>query len=440
MTAPLSSSRSVDQDSGDLRVQARLVLERNWDSCGYTAPNRDRYPWQWLWDSCFHTLAWQDLGEPERAVQELTSAMRWQGPEGFVPHMGYQREPDVGTPFWGRRGCSTITQPPMYGLATASLATEGVDVTELAARATRGLRFLFRARRRACGLLAIAHPWEAGTDDSPRFDRWATAPYSVARWARRKRELVDTLELGPDGGAVANPDFSVCPVSFNALFAFNAIRLAEVTGDDWLRNAGVEITEALATTWDEQLRTWVDLMPDGSTAGRERTLDALLPLLVVDDERQVEGAVATLSDPAGFAAPYGPAGVHRTEPAFQPDAYWRGAAWPPLTYLLWLAATRRHRSALADDLAVALRSGVRESAFSEYHNPLTGARRGARPQSWCALAVLVGGTPVPQPGVAPSGSNADTGGLAASPSNDYAGRMPGDGIRTIRGAGTKEDS
>ena len=89
-----------------------------------------------------------------------------------------------------------------------------------------------------------------------------------------------------------------------------------------------------------------------------------------------------------------PGGVHRDEPTFEPTTYWRGPAWPQLTYLLWVAADRRRPiAAAADDLAGRLVAGARRSGLAEYWHPDTGAGLGAVPQSWAALAAVVDQAP-----------------------------------------------
>jgi glycogen debranching enzyme len=95
-----------------------------------------------------------------------------------------------------------------------------------------------------------------------------------------------------------------------------------------------------------------------------------------------------LLDPAAHGAAYGPTGVHREEPTFEPSSYWRGPAWPQLTYLLWVAAGRRDRDVVAQRLGWALRAGAARSRFAEYWHPDTGEGLGAVPQSWTALAVV----------------------------------------------------
>ena len=58
--------------TSNLRHDVRAALDRAWVAQqGYTAPNTTVYPWLWLWDSCFHSLVWAELGERKRAIAEL---------------------------------------------------------------------------------------------------------------------------------------------------------------------------------------------------------------------------------------------------------------------------------------------------------------------------------------------------------------------------------
>src|ERR1700752_4684127 len=81
-------------------AESRRVLERNWAAeHGFTMPNRRKYPWQWLWDSCFHSIAWSALGDARCRI-ELESLFELQLPNGFLPHMGYQRDPAGSLALW----------------------------------------------------------------------------------------------------------------------------------------------------------------------------------------------------------------------------------------------------------------------------------------------------------------------------------------------------
>ena len=101
---------------------ARSVLEAHWRAEGFAVPNAEVYPWQWLWDSCFHAICWASLGD-ERAVTELDRTLAHQGETGFVPHMTYWSDPGFAEQFWGRPTTSCITQPPMFGHAARCSAS-----------------------------------------------------------------------------------------------------------------------------------------------------------------------------------------------------------------------------------------------------------------------------------------------------------------------------
>ena len=347
-------------------------------------PNATTYPWQWLWDSCFHAVVWAELGDP-RASAELVAALSDQDADGFVPHLRYPGDgPGPHADLWGRDHTSSITQPPMYGHAVAELARLGVaPSSDLLERATAGLRFLLERRRRStAGLVELCHPWESGCDDSPRWDSTVADGWTPERWFEAKGALVGTIERSVTGAPLHNPRFAVGSAGFSALVAWNALELCTITQDPRLERDARELAAAVDERWDPEAVTWLD---DGVTAtgsGRVRTLDALLPLLVAPRP----GAFAQLADPSAFGAPFGPTGVHRAETTFTPRSYWRGSAWPQLTYLLWVAATRSGESTIASALAGSLVAGAVTSGWSEHWDPDTGAGLGARPQSWTTLA------------------------------------------------------
>jgi hypothetical protein len=339
-----------------LSDRVRTVMEAHWQPEGYTVPNAATYPFAWLWDSCFHSIIWAALGDEARAECELSHVFRCQNETtGFVPHIDYEREPDHLRSFWGRSGCSTITQPPMYGHAVAELIRRGIAVSrEIVERARAGIEFFLRDRPHPSGLVAIAHPWETGCDDSPRFDHWGAA--DAGRWYAVKGDLV------------VNPTvFDCAPVSLSALVAWNGALLGIDT---------TALVGAIAARWDATLLTWIDAGSSERSSGRTRTLEALLPLLVLPNA----DALTQLTDRAAFGAPFGPRGVHRAEPAFDPRRYWRGPVWPQLAYLLWRAGA---------DVASSSVRGASSSGLAEYWDADDGTGLGAIPQSWTGLAMLM---------------------------------------------------
>ncbi len=376
----------------DRTAEALALLEAAWRPPGFCVPNPDTYPFQWLWDSCFHAVVWARLGRPDRAQRELESLFARQRADGFVPHVVYWADPEHHADFWGRAGESVLTQPPMFGHALAVLADEAgargeavgeADLEPLAERARAGLWHLVAVRRRSpAGLVSVLHPWETGCDDSLRWDDWAGAgggaPFDRERWRSIKADLVSALDVDDDGVPRGSSGFEVGSVAFTALVAWNIRELDRVgLADARLREAADELVAALADRWDGT--TWVDdpVVGGVGVSSRARTLEALLPVLVEERPEVRDEVARQLTDSADFGAPFGPRGAHRDEAAADPDGYWRGSTWPQLLYLLEAAG-----------LETSLRAAAVSAEWSEYWNPETGRGRGARPQTWTLLGAL----------------------------------------------------
>ncbi len=393
-------------------MRVRRLVDDAWRPSGFCVPNGSVYPFQWLWDSCFHAVVLAELGD-DRAMVEVASALAHQDPEsGAVAHLTYWGDPDHHGDFWGRSMTSSITQPPMYGHALAVLHDRGfagrID-PELGQRARRGLAALLDRRRSDDVLVPILHPWESGCDDSPRWDDWIgfdRGDWTPAGWRDAKGDLVSALVLDTRGMAVDSTRFRVASCGFNALVAWNIDELARVgQADRTLVDASARIASALRDQWDPTLVTWVDRVESPvpfssglrrgessdrdraeASSSRVRTVDAMLTLLV--DPRPE--AIEALVDPAAYLGRNGLRGVHPDEPSYDPSTYWRGPSWPQLNYLLWLALERAGATDQAGLVAEASVRGALASDWSEYWHPDTGDGGGARPQTWAGLALVTG--------------------------------------------------
>lgn len=382
--------------TGDLRAAAHGMLESHWEETrGYCVPHPGVYPHLWLWDSCFHAVAWAHLDD-DRAERELAAVLEGQLPSGMVPHMRYG---PAGPDTWlgPLRTVSSLTQPPMFGHAARVLAERGRTPSgALLERMRRGLDWLWEHRRTDEGLLYVVHPWEAGNDHAPRYDDWG-APgrtrhdYDRATRTAWNKQQMDTVRFGDDGAAVWSTTFVTCPAAFNAYVAFNLTELAHVLADPALQERARSIGAAMdAYLWNADEQLWNDrAVVGGGPSTRTPLSDGVMGALVTGDRDRALAALAQLGDPGRFAAPYGPANLVRSHPAYDPAAYWRGPAWPPLNYLFWLALRRWDLEEEAAALAGATRAAVRLNGWAEYWNPETGEGLGAAPQSWAALAAAM---------------------------------------------------
>jgi hypothetical protein len=374
-----------------VRAGATKVLHRAWQpELGYCRPNRRSYPHLWLWDSCFHSIAWSALHD-ERAVRELDAVFDGQLPNGFLPHMRYGRRTYPRGPL---PTVSSFTQPPVYARALQAATQAGLAASpRLFEQAEAALDALWRLRMRD-GLLVIVHPWEAGTDDSPRFDSWTgSTSWRRRLWTKVDRKLLESTVFSPDGSAIDNPEFVVAPASFNAIAADAAATLGDLLDDEAWHTRARDLADVLdERAWDDEEQLWSDVAfvgPPGADSVRVPTSDAVLPALCTADRSKADKALAQLTRPDRFAAPYGPRFVPPDHPAYRPDEYWRGPAWPQLNYLTALAAKRCGLTALAANLATTTKRAVLRAGFPEYWNPETGRGLGAIPQTWAAVAAAM---------------------------------------------------
>ncbi len=382
-------------DAAALTARCREVLEAAWDADrGYCYPNRMVYPNQWLWDSCFHSIAWAATGD-ERGLVELEGVFAAQLVNGFVPHMRYARE----ELFRGPLGhASSFTQPPIYAHAARYLDARGLPIpVGVRTAIARALDYLWVHRRSPEGLIFIVHPWEAGSDDSPRWDSWVgTTEWTRAEWTAFDLQLVPATSWSNHGDANWSKSFVVAPAGFNALVSHAYGEHAALTGDQRSGERGREIAAAIDHhLWDASTSLWVDRpIVGGGASCAVPTLDGVLPALVTQQPARAAAALDQLWAARQFDAPFGPAFVWRSHPTYRSNGYWRGAAWPQMSYLMWLAAHRWGRAALALHLAETGIGGTLRSGFAELWDAETGEACGATPQTWAALAAAYALDPV----------------------------------------------
>ncbi len=374
----------------------RAVLETHWDDQrGYCVPNPSTYPHLWLWDSCFHAIVWAHLGDG-RAVTEFEAVVAGQLPGGLVPHMRYGAQPP-STWLGPLERTSSLAQPPMFGHAARILAERDLSPSDEAlVRAWRGLDWLWEHRRSQEDLIHVVHPWESGNDHAPRWDDWGapggtSAEYDHMSYAAWNAARVHDLSFDDDGAAAWSSTFVVRPAAFNAYVAFNYAELATVLDDAELAARAQRVAAAAdAHLWDAEQRLWIDQpVVGGGPSARIPLSDGVMGALVTADAARAHAALDQLTDPQRFGSPAGPANVARGHPAYDPGAYWRGAAWPQLAYLLHLALLRWGRHEEATVLARRTRRTAQASGWAEYWNAETGEGLGAIPQSWTGLVLAM---------------------------------------------------
>ena len=124
----------------DLKKDLETLLKKNQRVVAgnfFTVPSPERYPFQWLWDSCFHALMYARLKEPENVLRlkfvvwfENNIRMVFQSPI-FIT---FWHDTPANLPNWGRElrghdlnhvfgvtGTSSLTQPPLLARTVLEL-------------------------------------------------------------------------------------------------------------------------------------------------------------------------------------------------------------------------------------------------------------------------------------------------------------------------------
>lgn len=419
-----------------LRARAQAVLRGNDVGGVFTRPGPHQYPHQWNWDSALIALGLSHFDLP-RALTEIRSLLQGQWRNGMTPHVVYHDLPSDYFPdagFWqiesspDRPGVPTsgLTQPPL--LATVIRCIHGRTpipefVREVYPALLRWHRWLHTARDAdGSGLVCLIHPWESGTDDSPRWLRTLAAitPRELPAFVRGDTTHVSAAERPHQAdyerfiylidlfrrlryepaALLAHSPFLVQDVLFNSiLYRANedlralALELGQPSGeiDDWLRQMRAGFDQRF---WDGARGLYFDYDLRRRAPIQVNTAMTFAPLFAgLPDESRARRLIHEhWLNPAEYA-PRPPlhftlTTVSRTEPLWEARRYWRGPVW---LIINWIMAEGLRRYGF-DELAEALRRDslelVQRSGFCEYYDPRDGAGCGSTAFSWSAALTL----------------------------------------------------
>jgi hypothetical protein len=426
----------------NLRAAAIQVLRNN-DLGNWTRPAPRLYPHQWSWDSAFIAIGLAHV-DAERALRELETLFAAQWADGRVPHIVFN--PEAGDYFprpewWASAESSPLAprspatsgliQPPVHAIALQRIAQVaqvklGPRIQALYHSLLAWHRYLATARDPVgSGLLTIYHPWESGTDNSPRWDA-ALARVSVDSLPAYERHdlkhvhdvserptaaeydrylwLVELLKAaGYDDASIQREHpFQIQDVLMSAIFsaandalAHLAVALEKAPSEvDAVRAWARRSSRAVQEAWDAELQLALD-RDRVSGAIRMETCAGLAPLLVADLDLELRRRLVQRLFGPGFAGAESLAyavvpSTAPGSPGFQSRTYWRGPTWPMFNWLLWWGLRRHGLLAEAASLRDAnLRLLERPgTCFAEYVEPYTAEPLGSLEQSWTAAVAL----------------------------------------------------
>ncbi|ARO14609.1 hypothetical protein BVG79_01263 [Ketogulonicigenium robustum] len=409
----------------DFRAIARGILQDN-DRGGYTVPTAGLYPFQWNWDSAFVAMAFAEFDVP-RGCLELERLIEGQWDDGMIPHIVFHQPSDSyfpGADVWRtshRIPTSGITQPPVFGMAVKALHDSGAPaerIRPLFHAALRYHRWWYSARDpEGTGLVALLHPWESGSDNSPAWDvALARVPTTTTTPVKRK----DTGHVDPamrprdqDYQRFIHLVDTYAACGWDAAEQWDAapFKVACVQTTGILLAAGEGLQQLARALGEEAAAAELDAMNARSRAGldqawsdadsRFRSLDLVsgqrvaaptqacfIPLLALDlpaaRMAAAEQEMRRWCEGMLVSFPTTP----RDYPGFEPRRYWRGSVWPIIDWLLVQGLLRNNATALAEDIRHSIVTALETAGFCEYFDPTTGEPCGGGHFSWTAAAYL----------------------------------------------------
>jgi glycogen debranching enzyme len=411
-----------------LAEEARLVLERNrrrgisgWAGRAYdfVCPSPTHYPFQWLWDSCFHAIALCHV-DPLLAQQELRGVLAAAQPDGFIPHMtlwerdGHEAALAEYNIRYGGRYWTATTQPPVLASAIERVFQATGDrqfLREVLPPTVAFYAWLARERDPdQDGLISILQPDESGLDACPKYDGLLDMPtldpYGLRTAMHRLFAAYEPLTSDADRlalGLFDVEDVLVNTIYADALAALSRLVAAEggqpALAAELARRSGSVLDALVGHAWDADAGAFWDLAGPGQRPLRVLTVTSLLPLLLGDLPRPIADTLVErhLTDPREFWLPWPVPSVAATEPTFDPDfstgIIWRGPSWVNTNWFLVQGLRRHGYVDLASELAERTLALVAQGGVRELFNPLTGAGYGATSFGWTTLVLdLIAGT------------------------------------------------
>ncbi|MBO9447015.1 hypothetical protein [Ruegeria sp. R14_0] len=395
------------------------VLKRN-DRGGYTIPTDGLYPYQWNWDSAISALGIAEF-DLDRAWQEIETLMSGQWDNGMVPQILFHTEAEgyfPGADVWNCDGpvpSSGISQPPVAVTAARLIWEKDTSLGKsrmeaLLPKLRCWTDWFMRWRLDDKGAVFTRHPWEAGRDNAPDWDKSAARidTSGVQSYIREDTKHVNSdhrptqkdydlyvwlLQLGRDvnwdDGAIAeNTPFKVADplmtfITLRAVRDLHALCEAFGQNTDQLAEYITVLEAGVDSIWNPEIQAYDSRdVQTGEFAG-SLSCGSYLCWYAGVDRKEMRGQLRNaLSRTKYPVASYDIQGA-----VFDPHRYWRGPTWPCVNLLIGIG--------LADfgvpeepKLRRRIRELVAENGFSEYFDPITGTPAGGKSFSWTAAAWL----------------------------------------------------
>ncbi|HLC87613.1 MAG TPA: trehalase family glycosidase [Patescibacteria group bacterium] len=378
----------------------------------YTLPSPESYPYQWLWDSCFHAiiLSHYDISS---AKEELLSLFVRQFENGMIPHMIYWQKKtasDFPVIEWGKEDTSSITQPPMLAYSVWQIYQKDKNkkfLDQIYPNLTKFYRYFLEYRDfRGNNLISIINPDESGEDNSSRFDVVLGLPpkHSLKENFKKRLELIQrNRECKFNARTCMKNFFWVKDVPFNSILVENLKCLSDIAsvlgkhedadlffdqskliaaamrkhmfedGVFWSLHSKMDIVGEKISYKKIKVKTWAIFAPLFAMLYTKSEANKIIEKYLQNEEE--------------FNAPFLIPTVSLSEESFNPDGFWRGPVWMSTNWFIYKGLQKYGYETLAEKIKQSSLDLLEKSGFREQYNPLTGEGYGAKKFTWGGLVI-----------------------------------------------------
>lgn len=391
----------------DLRDTAFELLKQNRRETGtgftYTVPSPETYPYQWLWDSCFHAIILAKF-DPEAAISELKALLSRQLPDGMVPHIMFWNT-KLTRPYnwgWGKSGVTSITQPPMFAYAAQAIYQQTRDtkfLEELLPPMFAFYQYLVERRDpHDHHLISLINPDESGEDNSPRFDNPMHVGNDISFFGHmyERHKLVRANAVcNFDEEECMRKNFWVKDVPFNTILVKNLqilAKLAVLVGDQKVENYARWHAKLIGEAMREyMLEDGIFWSVEGEKQERLKvaTWSHFMPLFAeLYTKEEAKNLVEKyFHDHDSFRSPFGIRTVSQQEPSYRAAGFWRGPIWFAPHWFIYHGLRAYGFEEEAIWLRTVSQRLIENNGFREYFNPETGQAYGAHHFTWGTLII-----------------------------------------------------
>lgn len=383
----------------------------------YIRPALNKYPHQWAWDSCFHSIAMSHF-DVEMAKKELRTLLSCVEADGFLSHLIFWQDlrwPKKAIARWSYASekSNNLIHPPVIGLALERIYQKDNDRKFLAEVLPKAAKFYqWIGTNRVIDetfLPYLIHPWELGTDGSPQLDfiygfkKRRFYPFFAFQFTRKfieillaiKKHRLDVKKIAQD-----KRPYLVKSCLFNSIYALglsSIARLWQELGDEkkakgFKRGAEKVEQSIIKYHYCPELGLFLDLFGAEDKKNAVVTISSLMPLILNNIPAGILERLIKehLLNPQEFWVPYPLPTVPQNSPYFEIYHYWplsRGLTAVNFNWFLVNGLLGHNFEDLAFGLFLKTKKMIERAGFWEFYHPLRGEGIGGRGYGWSTLVV-----------------------------------------------------